>query len=128
LYPDLDITSTDYKLEVIEGGSREKSKEKYKKLIAQSIKEMYRVLKFDRWLSFVFAHKDPDFWHLIIDTAEKCSFEYVGAVPQKNGYGFFTNASILLRCYRDSSFSISAKQEIPVHCSKAFSTMTLMIL
>jgi hypothetical protein len=46
---------------------------------------MYRVLKFDRWLSFVFAHKDPEFWHLIIETCEKCGFEYIGAVPQKNG-------------------------------------------
>ena len=50
---------------------------------------MYRVLKFDRWMSFVFAHKDPEFWHLIIDTAEKCGFEYVGAVPQKNGQSSF---------------------------------------
>lgn len=50
---------------------------------------MYRVLKYDRWLSFVFAHKDPEFWHLIIDTAERCGFEYIGAVPQKNGQTSF---------------------------------------
>jgi hypothetical protein len=50
---------------------------------------MYRVLKFDRWLSFVFAHKDPEFWHLIIETCEKCGFEYAGAVPQKNGQTSF---------------------------------------
>jgi hypothetical protein len=50
---------------------------------------MYRVLKYDRWLSFVFAHKDPEFWHLIIDTAESCGFEYAGAVPQKNGQTSF---------------------------------------
>jgi hypothetical protein len=50
---------------------------------------MYRVLKFDRWLSFVFAHKDPEFWDLIITTAENCGFEYVGAVPQKNGQTSF---------------------------------------
>jgi len=50
---------------------------------------MYRVLKFDRWLSFVFAHKDPEFWHLIIDTAENCGFEYIGAVSQKNGQTSF---------------------------------------
>ena len=57
--------------------------------MAKSIQEMYRVLKFDRWLSFVFAHKDPDFWHLIVDTAESCGFEYIGAVPQKNGQTSF---------------------------------------
>lgn len=47
------------------------------------------MLKFDRWLSFVFAHKDPEFWHLIIETAENCGFEYIGAVAQKNGQTSF---------------------------------------
>jgi len=45
---------------------------------------MYRVLKFDHWMSFVFAHKDPAYWHLIVDTAEKTGFEYVTAVKQSN--------------------------------------------
>lgn len=82
---DLDISEKDYEQEAIEGGQHRKSKDDYKNLIAQSIREIYRVLKFDRWLSFVFAHKDPEFWHLIIDTAESCGFEYVGAVTQMNG-------------------------------------------
>ena len=86
---DLDVTEEDYKQEAIEGGEHKKSKDEYNELIAQSIKEMYRVLKHDRWLSFVFAHKDPEFWHLIIDTAESCGFEYIGAVPQKNGQTSF---------------------------------------
>ena len=86
---DLEVTEEDYKLEAIEDGECNKTKEEYNELIAKSIHEMYRVLKFDRWLSFVFAHKDPEFWHLIIDTAERCGFEYVGAVPQKNGQTSF---------------------------------------
>ncbi|MGI0482152.1 DNA methyltransferase [Geminocystis sp. CENA526] len=86
---DLEVTENDYNLEAIEGGEKQKSKDEYNKLIAQSIKEMYRVLKFDRWLSFVFAHKDPEFWHLIIDTAESCGLEYKGAVAQKNGQTSF---------------------------------------
>jgi 16S rRNA G966 N2-methylase RsmD len=86
---DLPVTEEDYKMEAIEGGEHDKSKEEYNTLIAQSIKEMYRVLKFDRWMSFVFAHKDPEFWHLIIDTAEKCGFEYAGAVKQRNGQTSF---------------------------------------
>lgn len=86
---DLEVTEDDYKQEAIEGGEQSKTKNEYNGLMAQSIKEMYRVLKFDRWLSFVFAHKDPEFWHLIIDTAESCGFEYVGAVPQKNGQSSF---------------------------------------
>jgi hypothetical protein len=36
----------------------------------------------------VFAYKDPEFWHLV-DTAESCGFEYIGAVPQKNGQTSF---------------------------------------
>lgn len=86
---DLDVTEDDYKNEAIEGGDHSKTKKEYNTLIAKSIQEMYRVLKFDRWMSFVFAHKDPEFWHLIIDTAERCGFEYVGAVPQKNGQSSF---------------------------------------
>jgi DNA modification methylase len=86
---DLKVTEEDYALEAIEGGEHEKTKENYNELIAKSIQEMYRVLKFDRWMSFVFAHKDPEFWHLIIDTAEKCGFEYAGAVAQKNGQTSF---------------------------------------
>jgi DNA modification methylase len=86
---DLEVTEKDFKLEAIEGGEHNKTKNEYNKLISESIKEMYRVLKFDRWMSFVFAHKDPEFWHLIIETAERCGFEYVGAVPQKNGQTSF---------------------------------------
>ena len=86
---DLDVTENDYQMEAIEGGEHNKSKDEYNDLIAKSIQEMYRVLKFDRWLSFVFAHKDPEFWHLIINTAESCGFEYAGAVAQKNGQTSF---------------------------------------
>jgi 16S rRNA G966 N2-methylase RsmD len=86
---DFIVKEKDYKLEAIEGGEYNKTKHEYNMLISKSIQEMYRVLKFNRWLSFVFAHKDPEFWHLIIETSEKCGFEYVGAVPQKNGQTSF---------------------------------------
>ena len=86
---DLPVTEEDFEQEAIEGGEHKKSKNEYNTLMADSIKEMYRVLKFDRWMSFVFAHKDPEFWHLIIETAESCGFEYAGAVPQKNGQSSF---------------------------------------
>ncbi len=86
---DLPVTEEDYQQEAIVGGEKRKSKTEYNNLIALSIREMYRVLKYDRWMSFVFAHKDPEFWHLIIETAESCGFEYIGAVPQKNGQSSF---------------------------------------
>jgi len=81
---DLPVYPKDYELEAIEGGELNKSKADYSDLLAQSIEEMYRVLKFDRWMSFVFAHKDPAYWHLIVETAEKAGFEYMGAVRQSN--------------------------------------------
>lgn len=81
---DLPITETDFDLEVIEGGEQKKSKEDYSDLLSLSIQEMFRVLKYDRWMSFVFAHKDPKFWHIILEAAEKAGFEYVNAVKQSN--------------------------------------------
>jgi 16S rRNA G966 N2-methylase RsmD len=86
---DLEVSENDYQLEAIEGGGHNKTRKDYSNLLAESIREMYRVLKFDRWMSFVFAHKDPEYWHLIVDTAEKSGFEYVSAVKQSNGQTSF---------------------------------------
>jgi 16S rRNA G966 N2-methylase RsmD len=86
---DLSVDSDDYRNEAIEGGERHKTKEQYSTLLAASIREMARVLKYDRWMSFVFAHKDPAYWHLIVDSAEKAGFEYAGAVKQNNGQTSF---------------------------------------
>ena len=65
---------------------------------------MYRVLKFDRWMSFVFAHKDPAYWHLIVGTAERAGFEYAGAVKQSNGQTSFKK--------RQNPFTVLAGQLI----------------
>lgn len=81
---DLPVTPEDYELEAIEGGTLEKDRQNYADLLTRSLEEMYRVLKFERWMSFVFAHKDPAYWHLIVETAEKIGFEYKGAVRQLN--------------------------------------------
>lgn len=86
---DLDVSDRDYELEAIEGGERRKTKADYSQLIEQSIKEMYRVLKYDRWMSFVFQHKEPAYWHLIVDAAERAGFEYMGTVTQKIGQTSF---------------------------------------
>lgn len=86
---DLAVSEKDYADEAIEGGEHHKSKQEYSDLLASSITEMARVLKYDRWMSFVFAHKDPAYWHLIVDSAEKAGFEYAGAVKQNNGQTSF---------------------------------------
>lgn len=82
-------TREDYQQEAIEGGEAAKSKEEYSDLLAESIREMSRVLRYDRWMSFVFAHKDPAYWHLILDAAESVGFEYAGATKQNNGQASF---------------------------------------
>jgi 16S rRNA G966 N2-methylase RsmD len=86
---DLRVTKADFEHEAIEGGEQHKSKGDYSSLLAASITEMYRVLKFDRWMSFVFAHKDPAYWHLIVGAAEAAGFEYAGVVRQNNGQTSF---------------------------------------
>lgn len=86
---DLKVNDKDYELEAIEGGEHHKTKQDYSDLITDSINEMFRVLKFNRWMSFVFQHQDPAYWHLIVEAAEKAGFEYAGAVRQNNGQSSF---------------------------------------
>lgn len=101
---DFDVAEEDFQQEVIEGGSRNKSSDEYGDLLTKSIHELYRVLKYDRWMSFVFAHKDPKYWHLIVDEAEKAGFEYAGAVKQSNGQSSFKK--------RQNPFSVLSGQLI----------------
>ncbi|MDO4881500.1 MAG: DNA methyltransferase [Capnocytophaga sp.] len=101
---DLPISDEDRKEEAIEGGSLQKTRKEYSELLSQSIKEMFRVLKFNRWLSFVFSHKDPFYWHTIVETAEKCGFEYIGVVKQSNGQTSFKK--------RQNPFSVLSGQLI----------------
>ncbi len=43
---------------------------------------MFKVLKYDHWLSLVFAHREPKMWDTIVKAAESCGFEYVNTVAQ----------------------------------------------
>ncbi len=101
---DFNVTDEDYEKEAIEGGSRNKSSDEYGELLTKSIHELFRVLKYNRWMSFVFAHKDPKYWHLIVNEAEKAGFEYAGAVKQSNGQSSFKK--------RQNPFSVLSGQLI----------------
>ena len=90
--------------ECIEKGSLDKSRDEYISLMKNSIKEMYRVLKFNRWLSFVFQHQDPQLWQLLVDAAEEVGFEYAGSVRQNNGQTTFKK--------RQNPFSVLSGQLI----------------
>jgi 16S rRNA G966 N2-methylase RsmD len=93
---DLPVTEEDFEKEAIEGGSHNKTKHEYSDLIAKSISEMYRVLKFDRWMSFVFAHKDPHYWHIIVETAEKRDLSTQEQSSKQMGKLALKNDKILL--------------------------------
>jgi DNA modification methylase len=86
---DLDVSESDYQAEAIEGGEHRKTKKEYFELISKAITNMYRVLKYDRWMSFVFQHKDPAYWDLIVETAQRAGFEYMGTVRQSIGQNTF---------------------------------------
>lgn len=90
--------------ECIEKGSLDKSRNEYYTLMKESLKEMYRVLKFNRWLSFVFQHQDPKLWQLLVDAAEEVGFEYAGSVRQNNGQTTFKK--------RQNPFSVLSGQLI----------------
>lgn len=80
-----EVDDEDKQAEVIEGGDLQKTKNEYCGLLRQSIYEIFRILKFDRWFSLVFVHKDPLFWDTIIKAAESCGFEYVNMAVVKAG-------------------------------------------
>lgn len=77
-----DVKEEDKKLEAIEGGDLDKSRDDYANLLRDSLCEMKKVLKPNGWLSIVFAHKDPSYWRMLIDAAQDASFEYANTVVQ----------------------------------------------
>ena len=86
---DLPVDLDTREKECIEKGSLEKSKYDYYDLMKKSLKEMYRVLKFNRWLAFVFQHQDPKLFQILVESAENVGFEYVGCISQDNGQATF---------------------------------------
>jgi len=77
-----DVDDSLKKEEIIEGGDLDKTQKDYESLLSQSFEQMSRVLKKDKWLSLVFAHKKLEFWNLIIDANEDNGLEFKGSVYQ----------------------------------------------
>lgn len=90
--------------ECIEKGSLNKTRDDYHKLMIESLKEMYRVLKYNRYLSFVFQHQDPQLWQILVENAENIGFEYIGCERQSNGQSTFVK--------RKNPFSVLSGQLI----------------
>lgn len=77
------ITNDDKQEETIEGGDASHSSEHFKTKLAEGISQMFKVLKYDRWLSLVFAHREPAMWDTIVKAFEAAGFEYVNTVAQR---------------------------------------------
>jgi hypothetical protein len=68
--------------EAIEGGERKHTFAQYMDLISQSLSEISRVLKKDRWVSLVYHYREPALWTNIVETAKKIGLEYQNSVVQ----------------------------------------------
>jgi hypothetical protein len=77
-----DVNAQDKQAEVIEGGDLGKSRDDYARLLQDSLREMCAVLKWNRWLSIVFVHKDLAYWNVLIEAAQDAGFEYANTVVQ----------------------------------------------
>jgi len=68
--------------EIIVGGERGHTEERYKKGLATSIKTSLRLLKAERWFSIVFQHWDISYFAIILETASQCGAELKAAITQ----------------------------------------------
>lgn len=84
------VTKEDQEEELIEGGSLAKSKAQYIESLTSALEQIARVLKPERWLSLVFAHRDLAFWSAIISSCGNVGLRYVNAVPQPSTLPSFT--------------------------------------
>lgn len=79
---ELDVTEEMRTQEAIEGGERKHTFEQYTELISQSLSEISRILKRDRWVSLVYHYREPYLWTNIVETAKKIGLEYQNSVVQ----------------------------------------------
>ena len=86
---DLPVDSSLKEKECIEKGSLEKSRDEYVDLMKKSLKEMFRVLKYNRWFALVFQHQDPQLWQILRTSAENIGFEHIQTLRQNNGQTTF---------------------------------------
>ena len=75
-------TNEDRREETIESGDLNLSSAHFKRNLAEGIAQMFKVLKYDRWMSLVFHHREPAMWNAVVKAAEAAGFEYVNTVAQ----------------------------------------------
>jgi len=77
------VTDETRAAEAIVGGERDLSEDHYKRKLADSICECFRLLKPDRWLSVVFQHWDASYFATILETAREHGSLLKTAVTQE---------------------------------------------
>ncbi|MEX0716251.1 MAG: DNA methyltransferase [Planctomycetaceae bacterium] len=77
-----ETTTKDLQEETIESGDARHSPEHFRSKLADGIDQMFKILKYDRWMSLVFAHREPAMWDSVVKAAEAAGFEYVNTVAQ----------------------------------------------
>ncbi|MGX3045851.1 DNA methyltransferase [Helicobacter sp. T3_23-1056] len=82
---DLPVDLATREKECIEKGSLNKTSNEYYDLMEKSLKEMFRVLKYNRWLVFVFQHQDVRLWQTLRTSAQNVGFEHIYTLRQSNG-------------------------------------------
>ena len=79
------VSDEDRREEVVVGGENRKTEHAYGELLQKSLREIGEVLRPERWLSLVFAHWDPTYWRLIVETCREAGLDYVNMVAQPVG-------------------------------------------
>lgn len=78
----LDLSPAARRREAIEGGDLRFDRAHYLSRIEAAAREMRRVLRPDRWLSLVFAHRDPRLFEAVIAAFGAAGFSFRSAVAQ----------------------------------------------
>lgn len=78
----MEITPEARKYELIEGGTKKKTRKQFESEFANSMESIARALKQDHWFTLVYKHKDLSLWQTIVAACENYGLHYVNAVWQ----------------------------------------------
>ena len=77
----------DYENEIICDSYRDKTIKKYKEDMAKVFREMFRVLKPERYLSFTFHNRNLEIWRAVIESCRESGFRLKNIVYQPQAVG-----------------------------------------
>lgn len=63
--------------------SKSKSISDYKNGMLKAFREIFRVLKHDRYLSVTFHNSDIEIWNVLLEVCNECGFDLLKVVPQE---------------------------------------------